>query len=82
MAMEAAAPVCTFDVGQTSKGNAAVAHVVGQSTEVVMAVGLVMSSTMRTPWPRRSALQNCTASQIEGSPKASPAWMVRWKSSR
>ena len=37
---------------------------------------------MRTPWPRRSAPQNWMASQIDGSPKASPAWMVMWKFSR
>ncbi len=42
----------------------------------------VMSSTMRTPWPSRSAPQNCTASQIDGRPNASPAWMVAWKFSR
>ena len=34
---------------------------------------------MRTPWPSRSAPQSCTASQIDGSPNASPAWMVMWK---
>ena len=34
---------------------------------------------MRTPWPRRSAPQICTASQMDGRPKASPAWMVMWK---
>ena len=38
-----------------------------------------MSSTIRTPWPRRSAPQNWSASQIDGSPKPSPAWIVMWK---
>ena len=37
---------------------------------------------MRTPWPSRSAPQNWIASQIDGSPNASPAWMVMWKFSR
>ena len=32
---------------------------------------------MRTPWPNRSAPQICTASQIDGGPNASPAWMVK-----
>ena len=42
----------------------------------------MMSSTMRTPWPSRAAPQYCRASQIEGSPNASPAWIVEWKFSR
>ena len=37
---------------------------------------------MRTPWPSRSVPHHCTASQIDGSPNASPAWMVMWKFSR
>ena len=41
-----------------------------------------MSSTMRTPWPRRSAPHHCTASQMLGRPNASPAWIVVWKFSR
>src|SRR5215471_12567076 len=41
-----------------------------------------MSSVIRTPWPRRSAPHHWIASQIDGSPKASPAWMVVWKFSR
>ena len=41
-----------------------------------------MSSTMRTPCPRRSAPHHCSASQIDGSPKPSPAWIVMWKFSR
>ncbi len=32
---------------------------------------------MRTPCPSRSAPHHCSASQIEGSPNASPAWMVK-----
>ncbi|SIN59451.1 Uncharacterised protein [Mycobacteroides abscessus subsp. abscessus] len=35
-----------------------------------------MSSTMRTPWPSRSAPQKAIASWIEGSPNPSPAWIV------
>ena len=42
----------------------------------------VMSSTMRTPWPSRSAPHHCSASQIDGSPNASPAWMVKCAFSR
>src|ERR1700735_4279942 len=38
-----------------------------------------MSSTMRTPWPSRSAPHHCSASQIDGSPNPSPAWIVMWK---
>ena len=37
---------------------------------------------MRTPWPRRSAPHHCSASQMDGSPNPSPAWMVMWKFSR
>jgi hypothetical protein len=37
-----------------------------------------MSSTMRTPCPSRSAPQIWMASQMEGRPNASPAWMVMW----
>ena len=63
--------------------DAAVAHVGGQPAELVLAVGAdVMSSTMRTPWPSRSAPHHCSASQIDGRPNASPAWMVAWKFSR
>ena len=32
-----------------------------------------MSSTIRTPWPSRSAPQNAMASWMDGSPNASPA---------
>ena len=41
-----------------------------------------MSSTIRTPWPRRSAPHHWSASQIDGSPNDSPAWIVMWKFSR
>ncbi len=41
-----------------------------------------MSSVIRTPCPSRSVPQYCTASQIDGSPNPSPAWMVMWKFSR
>ena len=41
-----------------------------------------MSSTMRTPWPSRSAPHHCSASQMDGSPNPSPAWIVMWKFSR
>ena len=41
-----------------------------------------MSSMIRTPWPSRSAPHHCSACQIDGSPKASPAWIVKWKFSR
>ena len=41
-----------------------------------------MSSTIRTPWPSRSVPQYCTASQIDGRPNPSPAWIVMWKFSR
>ena len=36
----------------------------------------VMSSTMRTPWPNRSAPHHCRACQMDGRPKASPACTV------
>ena len=42
----------------------------------------MMTSMIRTPWPSRSAPHHCTASQIDGSPNPSPAWMVMWKFSR
>ena len=41
-----------------------------------------MSSTIRTPCPSRSRPQNCTASQMDGSPNASPAWIVKWALAR
>ena len=41
-----------------------------------------MSSTIRTPWPSRSAPHHWIASQMLGSPNASPAWMVKWAFSR
>ena len=41
-----------------------------------------MSSTIRSPWPSRSAPQIWSASQIDGSPNDSPAWIVMWKFSR
>ena len=59
--------------------DAPVAHERRQPTELLVAGRPLMSSTMRTPWPSRSAPQNCTASQMLGRPNASPAWMVVWK---
>ena len=41
-----------------------------------------MSSTIRTPCPSRSAPHHWSASQIDGRPKLSPAWIVAWKFSR
>ena len=38
-----------------------------------------MSSTIRTPCPSRSAPHHWSASQIDGSPNPSPAWIVKWK---
>jgi hypothetical protein len=35
------------------------------------------SSMIRTPCPSRSAPHHCRACQIEGSPNASPAWIVK-----
>ena len=43
---------------------------------------IVMSSTIRTPWPNRAAPHHWSASQMEGRPKDSPAWIVEWKFSR
>ena len=37
---------------------------------------------IRTPWPSRSAPHHWIACQIDGRPKASPAWMVKWAFSR
>ena len=37
---------------------------------------------IRTPWPSRSAPHHWIACQIDGSPKASPAWIVKWEFSR
>ena len=37
---------------------------------------------IRTPWPSRSAPHHWIACQIDGSPKASPAWIVKWAFSR
>ncbi len=37
---------------------------------------------MRVPCPSRSAPHHCSASQIDGRPKLSPAWIVAWKFSR
>ena len=45
------------------------------------ALGLDVEA-IRTPWPSRSAPANWRASQIDGSPNDSPAWIVMWKFSR
>ena len=37
---------------------------------------------IETPCPSRSAPHHCSASQIDGSPNDSPAWIVMWKFSR
>ena len=61
-----------------------VADVRRQAAELGLAVVVrrVMSSMIRTPWPSRSAPHHWIACQIDGSPNASPAWMVKWAFSR
>ena len=82
-AIDGAAPVCTLEVGHISSGIALVADVRRQPAELHRADRRpVMSSTIRTPWPSRSAPHHWIASQIDGSPNASPAWMVKWEFSR
>ena len=72
----------TFDVGHSSSGMRVSRMYAASRPSCSLPIGPVMSSTMRTPWPSRSAPHHCTASQIDGSPNASPAWIVVWKLAR
>ncbi len=78
-AYEAAAAVWRLEVGHISSGiRLSRTYAARRPSLTVPSSSTVMSSTIRTPWPRRSAPQHCRASQIDGRPKASPAWMVKW----
>ncbi len=81
-AIDAHTPVLTFDVGHSSSGMRVSRTYAARRPSCSLPGSPLMSSTMRTPWPRRSAPHHCTASQMLGSPKASPAWIVAWKFSR
>ena len=82
-ATEDAAPVWTLLAGQSSSGmRLSRTYAASRPSSTEPSSATVMSSTMRTPWPSRSAPHHCSASQIDGVPKASPAWMVKWKFSR
>src|SRR6266511_696066 len=79
-AMLAVAPVCTLEVGHISSGTRRSRTKAASRPSATRPSGRsVMSSTIRTPWPSRSAPHSCSASQIEGRPKPSPAWIVKWK---
>ena len=81
-AIDGTTPVLTFDVGHSSSGMRVSRTYAASRPSCSLPTGPVMSSTMRTPWPSRSAPHHCTASQIDGSPNASPAWIVVWKLAR
>ncbi len=82
-AMDGATPVWTLEVGHISSGIRRSRTYAASRPSAGRPSGRIrMSSTIRTPWPRRSAPQICSASQIEGSPYPSPAWIVKWKFSR
>ncbi|CAB4542130.1 unannotated protein [freshwater metagenome] len=63
-----AAPVCKFEVGQSSSGilRSLIYEASGPSFGVLPEKS--MSSIMRTPCPILSAPQICIASQIDGNP--------------
>ncbi len=80
---DGAAPVWTFEVGHISSGmRRSRTKAASRPSSIEPSSRTVMSSTIRTPWPSRSAPANWTASQIDGSPNDSPAWIVMWKFSR
>ena len=73
----------TFEVGHISSGTRrSRTNAASRPSSTEPSSRTVMSSTIRTPWPSRSAPQNWSASQIDGSPNDSPAWIVMWKFSR
>src|SRR6266508_2335004 len=61
-AIEGAAPVCTLDDGHSSSG-IRLSRTYAASRPSTLPV---MSSTMRTPWPSRSAPHHCSACQMPG----------------
>ena len=70
-----------------AEGNVRVArsrtNVASRPSSTVPSSRTLTSSTMRTPWPSRSAPQYWSASQIDGSPNDSPQLGCRcWKFSR
>ena len=69
----ATAPVWTFEVGHISSGTRrSRTKAASRPSRTDPSGSCVMSSTRRTPWPRRSAPHHCSASQMDGSPKLSP----------
>ena len=82
-AMDVAAPVCTLEAGHISSGiRMSRTYAARRPSSTDPESVTVMSSMIRTPWPSRSAPHHWIASQIDGSPNASPAWMVKWEFSR
>ena len=82
-AIDGTAPTWTLEEGQSSSGTRrSRTNAARRPSAWPPSPSAAMSSMIRTPWPRRSAPQTCRASAIEGSPKASPAWIVMWKLSR
>ena len=82
-AIEGAAPVWMFDVGAISNGMRRSRTYPASRPSVAFPLSsTVMSSTIRTPWPSRSAPHHWMASQMDGNPNASPAWMVKCEFSR
>ena len=81
--IDGAAPVWTFEVGHISSGmRRSRTNAASRPSPTEPSGRGVMSSTIRTPCPSRSAPANWTASQIDGRPNDSPAWIVMWKFSR
>ena len=79
-AIDAAAPVWTLEAGASSSGmRLSRTYAASRPRCAAPSSSTVMSSTIRTPCPSRSAPHHWMASQIDGSPNASPAWMVKWK---
>ena len=81
--MPGTADVCRFEEGHISRGMRLSRMYAASSPSLgPPSAARSMSSMMRTPWPRRSAPQRWMACQIDGSPNASPAWMVKCAFSR
>ena len=73
-AMLLTAPVCTLELGHNSSGIRLSRKMdASRPNRTWPSARTSMSSTMRTPWPSRSAPQNAIASWMDGSPNASPA---------
>ncbi len=78
-AMLRPAPVCTFELGHISKGTRlSRSRLASRPSRGVPSGSTVMSSTIRTPWPSRSAPVERDGFVDRRQPRnASPAWIVK-----